>query len=107
VDDASSAFVQGTLVLPPALRSRVLLLKSRASSDGLSPPVSAGLLAQTEAKREQRKKERLQDYYRRNFGDYFSFEVGNNKSAISEETRRKIEKWLEDNADGAPPAAEP
>lgn len=31
----------------------------------------AELLKRTEEKREQRKKERLDDYYKRNFGDYF------------------------------------
>lgn len=39
------------------------------------PPLPE-LLRRTEEKREERRKERLDDYYRRNYGDYLSFQVG-------------------------------
>jgi len=37
---------------------------------------TAELLRRTEEKKADRAKERLDDYYRRNFGDYLSFQVG-------------------------------
>lgn len=46
------------------------------------PPLPE-LLRRTEEKREERRKERLDDYYRRNYGDYLSFQVGRKQLAGS------------------------
>ena len=42
----------------------------------------AGLLKKTEAMREQRRVERLADYYRRNFRDYLNFDSGAAKNRV-------------------------
>jgi len=56
------------------------------------------LLKKTEAMREQRKAERLADYYRRNFREYLNFDSGAAKSrGISDETAAAIKQWLLDN----------
>jgi hypothetical protein len=75
--------------------------------DNASSPFIQELLRRTEEKREERVKERLDDYYRRNFGDYFSFEAGSNMGSkgISPETQAQIKKWLEENSDEARRAA--
>jgi hypothetical protein len=51
-------------------------------------------------KKDERKRERLDDYYRRNFGDYLTFERGN-KAGVSPETLKQIDAWLERNSDAA------
>lgn len=60
----------------------------------------AELLKRTEEKREERKRERLDDYYRRNFADYFE----NSPPAEDSETQRAIRQWLEKNKAPALPA---
>lgn len=62
----------------------------------LDNPLIAELLKRTEENREQRRVERLADYYRRNFKDYFAFQAGNMRD-LSPETRAKITKWLKEN----------
>lgn len=58
----------------------------------------AELLKRTAEKKEERYKERLNDYYRRNYGDYFAFEAGPGSSrtnGLSPETRQKMLDFLE------------
>ena len=59
------------------------------------------MLKRTEEMREQRYKERLDDYYRRNFKEYFDFEGGNARAGkargLSDQTQREIQEWLEAN----------
>lgn len=74
-------------------------VQSSIDADANNPFIQ-DLLRKTEAKREERKRERLQDYYRRNFSDYFSFEMGNARGGnqgLSEETIEKIRQWQKDN----------
>ena len=63
--------------------------------------LSPELLKRTAEKKDERRQERLNDYYKRNFKEYFDFEAGNRAAGkargISEETNEKIMKWLEDN----------
>jgi len=44
--------------------------------------LSTGLLKKTEAMRDQRKAERLADYYRRNFREYINFDSGAAKNRV-------------------------
>ena len=67
------------------------------------------LLRKTEEKREERKTERLNDYYRRNFKDYFAFDAADEATArargLSPETAAAVRKWMEDNAEKPMPGA--
>mmetsp|Transcript_8713 Transcript_8713/g.21581 ORF Transcript_8713/g.21581 Transcript_8713/m.21581 type:complete len:134 (-) Transcript_8713:364-765(-) len=69
--------------------------------DNDSSPYIQELLKRTEEKREERRKERLNDYYRRNFKEYMDFEAGvpgvARRRGITDETQQKIAKWLEEN----------
>jgi hypothetical protein len=67
--------------------------------DNATSPLVQELLRRTNEKKDERKKERLQDYYRRNYGDYFSFQAGGNMNSegLRPETQAAIKKWLEDN----------
>ena len=80
------------------------VVRNQAVDDSTSPFVQ-DLLAKTEALKEQRKKERLNDYYRRNYTDYFSFQAGSNMNVqgLSKGTQEDIKKWLQENAEPAPP----
>ena len=77
----------GSAVAAPALTNKEV--------DNASSPFVQDLLKRTEEKRDERKKERLNDYYRRNYKDYFSFQAGS--GGLSKETRNQIETWLVDN----------
>mmetsp|Transcript_12569 Transcript_12569/g.37780 ORF Transcript_12569/g.37780 Transcript_12569/m.37780 type:complete len:137 (+) Transcript_12569:558-968(+) len=63
-----------------------------------------GLLKRTDQFRDQRRKERLLAYERRNFQDYFGFESGSLEVAksrgINEETFNAIKKWMKENETG-------
>ena len=60
------------------------------------------MLKRTEENREQRKKERLDDYYRRNFGDYLSFQAGGGDMAAGSENQKAIKAWLKANEEPSP-----
>ncbi|KAI8468232.1 MAG: hypothetical protein J3K34DRAFT_471044 [Monoraphidium minutum] len=66
-------------------------------------PFIQELLRRTEEKREERKQERLNDYYKRNFRDYFNFDAGSEAAArargLSPETAAAVQQWLKDNDD--------
>lgn len=64
--------------------------------DNDTSPLVQDLLRRTAEKKEDRKKERLADYYRRNFSDYFTFTEGNMKD-LSPETQQEIKEWLKNN----------
>ena len=85
--------------IKPVLASALVTNKEVANE---SSPLIQEMLKRTEEKREERKAERLADYYRRNFGDYFSFEAGSNmdRKGLSPETQAKNKRWLEENGDG-------
>ncbi len=72
--------------------------------DTTSNPYIQELLKISESKREERRKERLQDYYRRNFTDYFNFETspGMSQQGLSPETSNQMKQWLKDNTPRAP-----
>ncbi|KAL3150526.1 hypothetical protein ABBQ32_000343 [Trebouxia sp. C0010 RCD-2024] len=69
--------------------------------DDDSSALVQGLLAKSKENKERYTKERLQDYYRRNFKDYFTYEKGLGQSSsergLSDENQQKILKWLNDN----------
>ncbi|GMH33527.1 hypothetical protein BSKO_01361 [Bryopsis sp. KO-2023] len=64
--------------------------------DAETSPYIQELLARTEKNREKRRQERLDDYNKRNFRDYFGVEQ---TARLTPETRAKIQKWLDDNQD--------
>ena len=58
------------------------------------------MLRRTREKKDERSKQRLRDYNRRNFKDYFTFDAtGSSGKArgIRPETQAAIEKWLSEN----------
>ena len=67
--------------------------------DNASSPFIQDLLRKTEEQAEQRKADRLKDYYRRNYQDYFNFMDGSNmnNSGIDKKTQAEIKAWLEEN----------
>lgn len=72
--------------------------------DDEDSPLIQELLARSKENKEKYDKERLDDYYKRNFGDYFGFVVGSepaNQSPEALENRRAIEAWMEKNKPGA------
>ena len=60
-------------------------------------PLMQKLLAESESKREERAKERLDDYYRRNFTDYFNFDVGSQIPGKMSAEAAAEKAWLERN----------
>eukprot|EP00803_Ostreobium_quekettii_P004218 evm.model.scf_2920.4 EVM.evm.TU.scf_2920.4 scf_2920:12751-14770(+) len=82
-----------------------------AASEGLKDsgvdveesPLMQELLKRTEENREQRAQQRLEDYNRRNFKDYFMVDADSERTAeargLSVETQAQIKKWLEDHPD--------
>ena len=66
-----------------------------------NPAALSELLKRTAEKKDERRTERLNDYYKRNFREYLDFEAGTRTAGkargISEETNDKILKWLEEN----------
>jgi hypothetical protein len=80
-----------------AFASGKLELPNKEVDSDTSPFIQA-LKAKSDSLRDQRKKERLEAYYRKVFTDYFEFEAGDNATAkargISSETNEKIRKWL-------------
>lgn len=85
-----------TLIQRPAVASTLVRNKEVENE---SSPLIQELLKRTEEKRDERKVERLNDYYRRNYGDYFSFQAGSNMDTqgISSETQASIRRWLKEN----------
>jgi len=71
--------------------------------DDASSPLVQELLQRTQDMKEMRRKERLDDYYRRNFSDYFSFQESSNMDSqgLSSETQEEIRNWLQQNQAGA------
>eukprot|EP00242_Pyramimonas_sp_CCMP2087_P008459 CAMPEP_0198212972 /NCGR_PEP_ID=MMETSP1445-20131203/28490_1 /TAXON_ID=36898 /ORGANISM="Pyramimonas sp., Strain CCMP2087" /LENGTH=159 /DNA_ID=CAMNT_0043887553 /DNA_START=89 /DNA_END=568 /DNA_ORIENTATION=+ len=60
-------------------------------------PLIQGLLASSRANKEKYDKERLDDYYTRNFKDYFDFVDGSNRSGENTENEIKIKEWIAKN----------
>jgi len=83
---------------------RSLLLFGSAALSLLARPVKAEeenefvqeLLRRSEEKREERRVQRLRDYDRRNFGDYFAFS-SNGGSRAATENDRAILAWMAKN----------
>eukprot|EP00955_Chlamydomonas_euryale_P113363 366212-Chlamydomonas_euryale.AAC.27 len=75
-------------------------LPNKEVNDAESPYIQE-LLRKTAEKKDERKQERLNDYYRRNFKEYFDFEAGSSSAGrsrgISSETQAQIAEWLEQN----------
>ena len=71
--------------------------------DAATSPFIQELLAKTAAKKDERTQERLNDYYKRNFKDYFEFEAGSIRAGkargISDESQQAILQWLERNSE--------
>ncbi|KXZ47644.1 hypothetical protein GPECTOR_34g803 [Gonium pectorale] len=69
--------------------------------DNDTSPLVQKLLQRTAENKDRYAKERLQDYYKRNFKEYFEFEASNAKVAkargLSPESAAAIQKWLEEN----------
>lgn len=74
---------------------------AHASVDDKENPLIQDLLAKTAANRDRRSKERLNDYYKRNFKEYFEFIEGSNMDTlgISPETQKEIRQWLDENTE--------
>eukprot|EP00195_Chlamydomonas_chlamydogama_P006646 CAMPEP_0202903854 /NCGR_PEP_ID=MMETSP1392-20130828/26679_1 /ASSEMBLY_ACC=CAM_ASM_000868 /TAXON_ID=225041 /ORGANISM="Chlamydomonas chlamydogama, Strain SAG 11-48b" /LENGTH=132 /DNA_ID=CAMNT_0049591201 /DNA_START=19 /DNA_END=417 /DNA_ORIENTATION=+ len=89
--------VQMLLSRPASAR---LELPNKEVDNDTSPFVQE-LLRRTQEKKEERYQQRLQDYYKRNFKEYFEFEAGSVKTGrargISANTQQEILKWLEEN----------
>jgi hypothetical protein len=63
-----------------------------------SHPYIQGMLKRTEELKEKRYKERIANYNKRNFRDYFNFESGAaGQRGITDATAARIKKWLADN----------
>lgn len=94
---AATTFVLGGMGGPARARLEAL----NEETDAASSAYIQQLLKNTEEKREERYKQRLRDYDRRNFRDYFGFETSSRDVArrrgISDETYDKIQQWLKDN----------
>ncbi|GLC36628.1 hypothetical protein PLESTM_000482700 [Pleodorina starrii] len=88
-----------TMASAPSALAR-MELPNKEVDDATSPFVQK-LLKRSEENRERYQKERLQDYYRRNFKEYFEFEASSAKVArargLSTESQEAIAKWLEEN----------
>ncbi|KAK9828736.1 hypothetical protein WJX72_001805 [[Myrmecia] bisecta] len=93
------------LVLPFLARSSSVAAKPpppvNREVDNATSPLIQGLLEKSLANKEKYRAQRLQDYYRRNFKDYFDFEGGSVQAGkargLSPETTQKIQQWLKDN----------
>jgi len=73
--------------------------QAKAKDDGQDktpPPLVQELLRRSEEKREERYKERLRDYYRRNYKDYFAFE-SRKPSYGTTKLEKRIQDWLREN----------
>eukprot|EP00240_Pyramimonas_obovata_P007279 CAMPEP_0118940534 /NCGR_PEP_ID=MMETSP1169-20130426/31675_1 /TAXON_ID=36882 /ORGANISM="Pyramimonas obovata, Strain CCMP722" /LENGTH=153 /DNA_ID=CAMNT_0006885049 /DNA_START=181 /DNA_END=639 /DNA_ORIENTATION=- len=57
-------------------------------------PLIQALLAKSKENKDKYDKERLEDYYRRNFTDYFDFVAGSNVSGEVSENEQKIREKL-------------
>lgn len=79
----------------PAASAAPLILPNKEVDDATSPLIQ-DLLKKTVEKKDERYKERLDNYYKRNFNDYFNFEMGNN-DGVSAETKAEVKAWLEKN----------
>lgn len=79
------------------IASAAMIPASKEVPNDESPFVQE-LLRRTREKADERYKERLADYNRRNFSDYFSFQAGNMRD-LSPETQESIKKWLKENVE--------
>jgi hypothetical protein len=90
-----------TTILPflpphlPAASAAPLILPNKEVDDATSPLIQ-DLLKKTVEKKDERYRERLDNYYKRNFQDYFNFEMGN-RDGVSAETKAEVKAWLEKN----------
>ena len=88
----SVLLVQTVLVL---LSSSSIAYAFEANEQTESNPFVQTLLQKTEEKREEREKERVLEYSKKNFKDYLAF-VDNGRTAKTENDV-KIKEWLEKN----------
>jgi len=65
--------------------------------DAADSPMIQEMLARSAEKKEERQEERLRDYYRRNFKDYFQFQAGTCKGSTKTPECERVLQWLEDN----------
>lgn len=90
----------GFALLFPATVAAAPLVTSKEVDDATSAYVQE-LLKRTRENKDRRAKERLIEYYKRNYKDYFEFEGGNIKAGaargLSSETQQEILNWLEKN----------
>eukprot|EP00873_Tetraselmis_striata_P035235 jgi/Tetstr1/455499/TSEL_042327.t1 len=89
------------LVGQPALAAVPRSELTNKEVDSASSPYIQELLKRTEENKDRRYKERLDDYYCRNFKDYFDVEVGGRGVAQMRGVQKKnsdaIVKWLEEH----------
>eukprot|EP01026_Neomeris_dumetosa_P052742 TRINITY_DN46851_c0_g4_i2.p3 TRINITY_DN46851_c0_g4~~TRINITY_DN46851_c0_g4_i2.p3 ORF type:complete len:109 (-),score=9.98 TRINITY_DN46851_c0_g4_i2:302-628(-) len=91
-----SSGVFGTLTFHGKVQAKDVKMNKEVANEN-SPLIQKLLVKSTELK-EQRRQERLQQYYKRNFVDYFEFELGT-RGLGKGETREKIDAWLKTNKD--------
>lgn len=84
---------------PRGARADTSPAERAARADASESPLVARLLAETELHREERMKQRLADYDRRNFLDYFGSELGQSGEmrGVKPGTQAAIRKWLKEN----------
>ena len=82
-------------VLPACAEDRTERARAMAEADGESPMIRR-LRAASEDKADERRAERLADYNKRNFGDYFAA-MEPKRSSDMTENDKKIAAWVEQN----------
>ncbi|KAK3233143.1 hypothetical protein CYMTET_56542 [Cymbomonas tetramitiformis] len=101
----SAPLIAASYFYPSAAKSAaqpLLDLASNATGSGVDDdesPLIQELLARSKANKAKYDKERLDDYNRRNFQDYFEFVAGSQTAAPENRSKevKAIEKWLAEN----------
>eukprot|EP00271_Cylindrocystis_brebissonii_P014371 TRINITY_DN3570_c0_g1_i1.p1 TRINITY_DN3570_c0_g1~~TRINITY_DN3570_c0_g1_i1.p1 ORF type:complete len:159 (+),score=14.57 TRINITY_DN3570_c0_g1_i1:48-524(+) len=79
------------------LSASVLDASCEAAEEPAVNPLVAKLLEQSRANKEKNDRQRLDDYTKRNYGDYFKFMEGSIRREGASENDKKILEWLERN----------
>ena len=88
-------FLPGARVPPACAEDRTERARAMAEADGETPMIRR-LRAASEDKADERRAERLADYNKRNFGDYFAA-MEPKRSSDMTENDKKIAAWVEQN----------
>eukprot|EP00232_Nephroselmis_pyriformis_P021745 CAMPEP_0182871418 /NCGR_PEP_ID=MMETSP0034_2-20130328/11115_1 /TAXON_ID=156128 /ORGANISM="Nephroselmis pyriformis, Strain CCMP717" /LENGTH=114 /DNA_ID=CAMNT_0025003969 /DNA_START=1 /DNA_END=342 /DNA_ORIENTATION=+ len=83
------------LVCNPALAAPAADRPSEVPSEEV--PLIQELLKRSQDNKEKYDKERLDDYYARNFSDYFRFTASSENRNLDPEVRKQMNKFLEEH----------